>query len=254
MREVLGVALHALNQDSKRLEAVAVNLANVSTPGYKRTIAVAQSFGEMIDGFASVAGPTRANGVEVPLPPLSMHVDLQAGTLKFTGRELDFAISGKGFFEVMTPDGPAYTRTGDFSLDASGRLLAPQGHPVMGREGEIRLPPVSLRVDRAGNVFDATDTQQTSRPLAQLKVVNIEDQRVQQRLDSGYLVLDSVPADLPTGSISVKQGYLENANVSAMREMLEMMATVRHVETLQKVVNGYDEMMATAVRKLGEGN
>ena len=140
MQEIFAITLASMHQDMARLDGVALNLANVSTPGYKRGIVSTQPFATLVDAVdgRAEASAADATGVQV----LN---DMRPGTVKLTGELLDVALAGDGFFEVTTPSGPAYTRQGNFRKDALGRLVTAQGYPVMGKNGEIFLGLPLLR-------------------------------------------------------------------------------------------------------------
>lgn len=236
MDPILSSVLGSMHGDIARLERVAMNISNAQTPGYKREVVAASSFGDRIDaGSALVA-----------------HTDQRPGTLKSTGQALDFALTGPGWFEVSTPQGAAYTRQGQFRLDTTGRLVTQQGHPVMGISGEIVLPDAMPSVDADGRISDAANGTKPGAPaLAQLRVVQFEESATVQRLGNGLVLPQGKPSSAPEGATQIRQGYLENSNVNQMQEMVRLLETVRHLETLQKLALGYDEMLASSIRKLG---
>jgi flagellar basal-body rod protein FlgG len=220
-----------------------MNIANAQTPGYKREVVSASAFGTQLSAAASA---------------LAVHTDQRPGTLKATGQALDLALSGPGWFEVATPGGVAYTRHGQFRLDAQGRLVTPHGHPVMGEGGEIVLLHGNPVIDAAGRVFEATSTGRAavhgagSVPTAQLKLVQFDAAAPMRRLGDGLVLPQGEPSPARPGALQVRQGFLENSNVSHLHEMVQLLETVRHMESMQKVALGYDEMLGASIRKLGE--
>ncbi len=261
MQQVLAIALVAMQQDMRRLDSIAGNLANVSTPAYKREIVAAKSF---VDAFedAAVAGtfaPGTANGDSLALPPGAMTVmlDSRPGTLKTTGQPLDLAIASEGFFEVTTNSGPAYTRQGNFQVDARGRLVTAQGEPVMGKAGEIYLTTQTPVIDAAGNITEPDATSgpaaaSPGTPIAQLKVVRFDKPGEMQRLGGGLMNAGNNMTPMADADVRLRQAALENGNVSSTQEMVHLIQTMRHVESMQKIAQGYDEMVGTAIRKLGD--
>lgn len=231
MHPVLSLALHGMQADMARLDRVAMNLANAQTAGFKRELALAAPFAQRIDAAASA--------------PV-VQLDVRPGALRATGRSLDLALAGPGWFEVMTEHGPAYTRQGEFRLDARGRLVTAQGHPVLGTAGEIQLMQTAAVIDARGRVFDGS--VQAGDPIAQLKLVLLDPGAPMQRLGNG-LVTGAVAGP---AAAEVRQGHLEGSNVNPMHEMVQLLQTLRHFESMQKVAVGYDEMLATAIRRLGE--
>lgn len=237
-----------MQNDMQRLDRIALNLANVTTPGYRREVIATRPFVEVLDQMASPtpAQPAAAFGTAKSL------LDVRPGTLRMTGEPLDFAISGDAFFEVTTPEGAAYTRQGNFSLDARGRLVTAQGHAVMGKNGEIFLTTLKPVVDASGNITEPLSAAASGAPIAQLKLVRFENPASMQRLGDGLLAPGAAMVMASESDVQVRQGSLENANVSTVQEMVQLMQTMRHFESMQKVASGYDEMLGNAIRKLGE--
>jgi flagellar basal-body rod protein FlgF len=260
MQHVLAIALNSLQQDMQRLDRVALNIANVATPGYKREVAAARPFVEVVDQLAASA--EAAQGFAEPsagadVSSLKVLYDIRPGTLRMTGEPLDLALTGEGFFEVATPEGPAYTRQGNFQVDARGRLVTAQGYPVLGRNGDIYLTTLRPVIDAAGNITEPLATEGASAqapgmPVAQLKVVRFEDANAMRRLGDGLLAPGTGATVAGEAETHMRQGALENANVSTIQEMVQLMQTMRHAESMQKVASGYDEMVGTAIRKLGD--
>lgn len=244
---IAAVTLNALATDEARMERVASNLANVQTPGYKRELVAQQSaFATAMD--AARQGPAVAEGEELRLPQAEMQFvrDMRPATLRPTGRALDLALSGAGFFELATDHGPAYTRRGDFQVDGRGRIVNGEGHALLGQGGEINVTSDHVRIDATGRVFDG------DKLVAQLRVVDIAPNDLQAIGAGRYVSTGSSAQELPAGRIAVKQGFLENSNVDTAHEMVGMSATVRHFEALLRVAQGRDEMLGTAIRKLGD--
>lgn len=266
MQEILAITLNSMHQDMARLERVGMNLANTLTPGYKREVVAARPFFHMFANLVANSADSGvvANGGGVTTGPsaLIIQTDTRPGTLKSTGQSLDVALAGSGYFEIATDQGPAYTRQGNFRVDARGRLVTAQGYPVMGKGGEIFLSTGSPVIDEKGNVFDGqssasgaalqTGAQVNTPPLAQLKVVQFENPKTLQRMGDGLVAGGDNFGTMNEADIQIRQGFLENSNVSSMQEMVQLVQTMRHFESMQKVALGYDEMMGAAIRKLGE--
>lgn len=262
MNEVIALSLTSMHQDMTRLERIGMNLANALTPGYKREVVVTQStapgtFAGLVDAGAVAGSPSDSLAAGAALAPATrILTDQRAGSLKRTGSDLDLALAGEGYFELATEAGPAYTRQGNFHVDARGRLVSAQGHSVMGEGGEIVLSSGRTTIDARGQVFDSGDVGEpaTATPVAQIKVVRFESGVALQRVGNGLLRPAAAAATVATGASStlVRQGYLEESNVSSMQEMVQLMQTMRHFETMQKIAVGYDDMVGVAIRKLGD--
>jgi flagellar basal-body rod protein FlgF len=228
--QVIGTAMSA---DLARMAAISRNLVNAATPGYRREMA----FTAVLAAQAGEAGD--------PVPVTV--ADQRHGALQATGRMLDLAIDGEGFFEVHTPDGAAYTRRGDFRLDERGGLATVQGHALQGLGGPLQVSgDGSIEIDTAGNVLQA------GQRLGQVKVVLFEPGTPLSRGPGGLFVAAAQPQAAAAGSYRMRQGTLESSNVETGAEMVRLLETLRHFEAAQKVVQGVDEMTERALRKLGE--
>lgn len=246
MQEVMGVMLGALRQDTARVERIGVNLANALTPGYQREIVVAPpSRVEAGGGFARLVAAGQA-GDSGALQDLRVLRDPRPGTLKSTGQAWDLALASEGYFEVATPQGPAYTRRGQFQIDAQGRLVTAQGWPVMGADGEIRPGTGTPGIQANGQI------RVGDKSVGQLRIVHFDEPAALRHVDAGYFSSETPGTVLPDARIGLRQGFLENANVSHSHEMVELMRTMRHFESMTRVLQGYDDMIGGAIRKLGE--
>jgi flagellar basal-body rod protein FlgF len=250
MNEIMSITLQGMRADAARVEQIAMNIANTLTPGYKRGVAVqapvAVSFAAHLSG-AAAAGEGPADAAPIALAFVS---DPRPGTLKSTGQPLDVAISGGGFFEVITEQGPAYTRQGNFRLDASGRLVTTQGYLVMGQAGEIVLSNPNPVITATGAILASAGMDDA--PMGQLKVVTFEGGPPSERLGEGLLAAGEGMKVLLSGEVQVRQGFLENSNVASTLEMTALIQAMRHFESMHKVAQGHDDMLGTAIRKLGE--
>lgn len=260
MQEVLAIALQSMHTDMQKLDRVGSNLANALTAGYQREVLASQPIGVPAQAFSSVVEGMQAQlpGTDSPIaatrmPSMLVQTDMRPGTLKSTGQSLDVALAGPGYFEVMTETGPAYTRQGAFQVDARSRLVNAQGLPVMGNGGEIVLNSDRPFIDAVGNVFESrTGIAENTTPVAQIKVMQPEDTKGMRRLGEGLFSPDGSFVAMKEADVQIRQGFLENSNVSSMQEMVQLMQTMRHFESMQKVALGYDDMTGQAVRKLGE--
>ncbi|NML42915.1 flagellar hook-basal body protein [Ramlibacter sp. G-1-2-2] len=244
MDSILALSLEAMQAGMARMDRAGMNLANAQTAGYKREV--------MLANFAQRLQP--ADGAAAPAAT-AVHLDLRQGTMQTTGQSLDLALSGPAWFEVATAQGNAYTRMGNFRRDAQGRLVTAQGQPVLGTSGEITLPDGIPVIDVQGRIFEsvagAGQARLRGEPVAQLRLVAFEDGAVSHRLGDGLVAFDGSPR-LADGETEVRQGYLENSNVRSADEMVQLLQTLRHFESMQKVALAYDEMLSNALRKLAD--
>lgn len=253
MSEILAIGLSSMQNDMQRMEHIAMNLANTLTPGYKRQVAVSQPFAGVLEHMQARSADQSEQAAPLRLPEVTGRtlIDVRPGALKSTGQSLDLAIEGEGYFEVATAAGPAYTRQGNFHLDERGRLVTAQGLPVMGRNGEIVLDGAKAAIDHAGNIFSGQAGNPDSA-VAQFKLVKFDDATPMGSLGNGLLTPGAGMTQLDAGAIRLRQGFLEGSNVSTQQEMIQLMQTTRHFESVQKAVQGYDELLGTAIHKLGD--
>ena len=256
MTNVLAISLASMQQEMSRLDQISANMANASTPAYKRQVAMSAP---VVDsGFATAMQAQRPSAAGTPALPATsvpaanwVQSDDSPGTLKATNQPLDVALTGHGYFEVETKQGLAYTRQGNWQLDARGRLVTARGDAVMGTGGEIVLSSLPVRIDAKGQVFAGADDANAS-PVGQLKVVRFDDPLRLSNVGSGLVTSPDQPVQLSDSDIEIRQGYLENSNVNSAREMVQLIHSMRHFESMQKVATAYDDMLGGAIRKLGD--
>ena len=244
MNEVLAVSLQSLQGAMARLDQLGMTHATELTTGYKRGVAVQTPLATNNAGHLAGA-QTAAQQAAVPV---QFAADLRAGTLKSTGQSLDLAIGGKGYFEVMTDSGLAYTRQGNFRVDARNRLVTEQGYPVMGNAGEITLDGAHPSVSAGGSIASSV----TGAQIAQIKLVEFEQETSPERLGNGLFAAATGMKSVADEDVQVRQGFIENSNATSTLEMASLVQAMRHFEGMQKVLQGYDEMLGTAIRKLGD--
>jgi flagellar basal-body rod protein FlgF len=249
MPEILAVALAAMHQDMARLERIASNVANAGVPAYQADVVSAYSSSA---SFAQALGAFTVHDVGATVTT----VNQRPGAIRSTGHALDLCLTTPGFFEVQTDQGPAYTRRGDFKLDAQGRLVTQAGHPVLGNGGPIVLTHAKPVIDAQGHVYESVDAVADKRALDQLKLVRFDHPQLLTRMGHGLFAAPTASGDralqIEDQPPQVRQGHLETSNVQSMQEMIQLIQTMRHFESMQRVALGYDEMMGTALRKLGE--
>ena len=221
-------AAAALRYYERRQETAANNLANVATDGFRGERAFATL---MSDGVVAARTATDARG----------------GALRPTGNPLDLALSGDGYFVVQTGAGERLTRAGSFHLDAARQLVDPDGNAVLGESGPVTVPPgTAVAVGPDGTV--SVDGQAAAR--LRLEAV---DPGVQMAHDGGArFVPDASRRALPAGSRPVRQGALEESNVSAVGALVDMIAVQRAYAGVQKAVSVMDAVRGTAASELGK--
>ncbi|MDZ7373222.1 MAG: flagellar basal-body rod protein FlgF [candidate division KSB1 bacterium] len=222
---------------TNQLEVIANNLANVSTAGFKRDRV---TFRQTLDAELAVAAETgETQGAQ------EVVTDFSQGPLEKTDRPLDLAIDGEGFFVVQTAAGERYTRAGSFRLDAAGRIVTPDGYPVLGERGPIVLHEGSVEVRSDGEIW------QKGVAVGRLRVVNFPNLRaLAKEGHSLFRLRDPNVRPVALENVRIKQGYLEGSNVNALEEMVEMMVVVRNFEAEQKAIQTQDETLSRAINEL----
>jgi flagellar basal body rod protein FlgG len=219
------------------LDRIAADLANTETAGYKTertsTETAPRAFQTALDAAIDA---TRGGN----------KVDFRPGTMNGTGRELDVAIDGRGFFEIETPAGLRYTRGGNFVRDTDGRLTTADGFAVMGTAGAITLPvgPVTVMGDgniRVGQVI-----------VGKLKVMQFaSDEDVARETGTRFKAADGTT---PTEAVDarLRSGMLEHSNASVIDRMATMTEVMRSFEMLQKGISVLmNDVDLRAINELG---
>lgn len=254
MTNALISAVQSMQNDLQYMDTISQNMVNMATTGYKRSIPVTASFSNAMNiaGSAATVSSADSGARTMPsvafagaMPSLTSTLDLSVGPVKQTGRPWDLAITGDGYFEFATPDGPAYSRAGDFHADSTGRLVSATGLAVQGRGGDILLNGNSAVIDPSGNVVQEGVT------VGQIKVVQFRKGETLLKTPAGLLRPGGTTSGAETPP-HLQVGFLESSNVTPLREMISMMETTRHFEAAQKLFQGYDELLRTAIQKLGE--
>jgi flagellar basal-body rod protein FlgF len=227
----MAIASIGMQADLARMESISHNTANVLTSGFKRQITLSASFAAQV---AQNAAPVR------------VMVDPSSGPLRPTGNAHDVAIEGAAFLEVLTPAGLAYTKAGSLRADVQGRLVTLQDHPVMGANGELRLTSNRFTVAANG------DVSQDGRVVGRIKLVQFARPEALAPLGNGIYQAGAAEIQDTKTQASLRVGFLEGSNVSSPQEMVRLTETVRHFESLQRIVQGYDETLEKSIRKLGE--
>jgi len=238
---------------SARTDVISSNLAGLSVPGFRRDVPVVTAFPRALQyaarGRAAAGAPGSSSIVLAP----ETSVDLQPGALRSTGAPFDLALDGPGYFSVQTPAGEAYTRSGAFRLDAAGRqaglaaLVTQSGHPVLGQTGPIRISGAEFEVLDNGDIL--VDGARVDR----LKLADFPTGTQMQKLGDGLLRPLRPVAPLPAAGISatVRQGYLEEANVNAVSELAAMISALRSFEASQRALHAADQTLDKVINEIG---
>ena len=253
----LYIAASGMDSTMTRENVISNNLANVSTVGFKQNRAVDIAFPtymiarihdqkmKVMDGTAELRPNIGFMGGGVI--PQEVATDYSQGSRLETKNQLDFALTGPGFFSVLSPEGKTYlTRAGSFNLDSNGRLVTEDGLPVLGHNGEIYIDGSKVTADEEGNLTVDGKAQD------QLLIVTVKDQN--QLYKVGHSLFQATPQnkiDMSPDGIQVQQGFLEQSNVNAIREMVNMIEVSRSYELNAKIVSLYDQVLGEASSQIG---
>lgn len=219
----------------REMQAIAHNIANATTTGYRREGVL---FSEFVRGLG---------GQEAPLSMAAANARqtlLAQGGLSPTGGMLDLAIEGPGFFRVQTDQGERLTRAGHFALNPEGEIVTPDGFRLLDDGGApIQVPPgAALTVARDGTL------SADGEPLAQLRPVAPEDPSALRR--AAGTLLEATAEALPIEGAVVLQGLLEDSNVNPIAEMARMIAVQRAYEAGQAFLDREDQRIRAVIQSL----
>jgi flagellar basal-body rod protein FlgG len=222
-----------------RLDALANNLANASTAGFKAE--------RVLQRAARAGDVTPAqNSVPTPITRERIETDFSQGPVNSSGNPLDAALAGDGFFVVRTELGERLTRSGNFVVDAGGYLAAADGSRVQGTSGDISIPagPVAIGTDGSVRVGD--------QQVGELRVVTVEDPKQLVR-ESGTRFAPGSQAltDVAPGKVRVVQGAVEGANLAPVEGLVALIETVRGFETYMRAAERLDQMTQKAISDVG---
>ena len=261
MEPALWAAKTGLDAQQTQMTVTANNLANVNTNGFKKSRAVfndllyqnvTQVGGSTSDTTLYPSGLQLGTGVRV----VATEPSFTQGSLDNTGNALDVAIQGRGFFQILKPDGTlAYTRDGSFQLNAQGQMVNASGYQV---QPAITIPAGAQSVTVAPNGVVTVLLPGQSAPT-QVGTLQLADFINPAGLQDagGNLAVESAASGAPTtgtpgltGMGTVIQGSVESSNVNVVEEMVNMIETQRAYEMNSKAVETCDQMLQFATQNM----
>jgi flagellar basal-body rod protein FlgG len=251
----LWVAKTGLDAQQTRMAVISHNLANVNTTGYKQSRAV---FEDLIYQNIRQAGGQSTQNTQLPSGlQLGTGVNVVAteklhtqGNIQQTGNDLDIAINGRGFFQIIMPSGEInYTRDGSFGRDSTGQVVNSDGFPL---EPAITIPadadPGSLTIGQDGTVSVAQNG--TTNVLGQIQLADFVNPTGLEALGDN-LFRETAASGAPTvgapkdpGFGTLRQAQLESSNVNVVEELVNMIETQRAYEMNSKAITTTDQMLA----------
>lgn len=237
----------------RQMEAVANNLANVDTVGYKGDQPVFSAVFTQILGTASESDEEQFFHFD-HLPPYSgvgqsytaitaMGKNYDQGRLVVTGNDMDFALTDRNtFFTVLTPQGERFTRAGNFHLNADNQLVTAEGVTVNGKEGPLVIEGDKVEVTEDGTVLVDGEI------IGGMKIVSFPfPERLQKLGNSLFAPVDAENSPRISEDVRLVQGAVESSNVEVMKEMVRMIEANRAYSTMQRAITTQDEANRQAI-------
>lgn len=254
MNQALWAAKTGLDAQQTRMAVISNNLANVNTTGFKQSRAVfedllyqnvRQSGGQTSQDTQLPSGLSLGTGVRV----VATEKLFTQGSILQTGNSLDVTINGRGFFQILLPDGSlAYTRDGSFQQDADGQMVTASGYAV---QPGITLPSgaQSITIGSDGVVSVMLAGQTSPSQVGSLQTVDFINPVGLQPMGENLYLETASSGTAQTGTPGVDgfgaliQGALEGSNVNVVSELISMIETQRAYEMNSKAISTTDEMM-----------
>ena len=226
---------------SRSMDVIANNLANASTPAYKRESA---QFRDFVQTLPPVGDQTALQTITF-VQDVGTTRDTSEGKLERTNAPYDLAVNGKGYFEIQTAAGSRYTRNGHFSLDSQGHLVTSAGDPVMGDGGEITISPED------GNAHIAEDGTVSGLhgQLGKLKLVDFANE--EGLVEEGASLYTTNQTAQPVTNSKIEQGTVETSNVEPVVEISRMIEVMRSYQAVANLTQSQEDLARQAIDKLG---
>ena len=254
MNSALWIAKTGLEAQQTRMSTISNNLANASTTGFKRDRAV---FADLIYQTISQVGAQSSQDTQLPsglnigtgVRTVATEKLFTQGNILQTGNSLDVAISGRGFLQILMPDGTvAYTRDGTIQMDSQGQLVTSMGYQV---QPGITIPAdaLSITIGSDGTVTALPPGTATPTQLGNLQLADFVNPTGLQAIGNN-LFTESASSGAPqtgtpglNGLGSLIQGSLESSNVNTVEELVNMIETQRAYEMNSKAISTTDQML-----------
>ena len=251
----LWIARTGLDAQQTSMDVIANNLANVSTNGFKRARPV---FEDLLYQTLRQPGAQSSQTSQIPsglqlgtgARPVSTARIHTQGSLQQTGNDLDLAIDGAGFLQVLLPDGTtAYTRDGSFQKDNQGQVVTSSGYPL---QPSVTIPSnaLSVTISRDGIVSVTQPGSSATTQVGTLQLATFVNVGGLQSIGEN-LFLETASSGAPTpntpgsnGAGVLNQRYVETSNVNVAEELVSMIQTQRAYELNSKAISTSDQMLA----------
>lgn len=262
MMRALWSASTGMGAQQLKIDVISNNLANVNTVGFKANRA---DFEDLLyqtmqaPGTYTSAGQTVPTGIQIGLGVKTSGVqkNFAEGEIQNTGNQLDIAIEGDGFFQILLPTGElSYSRAGNFRLNSEGTIVSPDGYPL---QPEITIPSdaTEITVGADGTLSVVRPGQAAAEEVGQIQLARFPNPAGLRSLGRN-LTSETAASGSPTlgtpgenGIGTLSQGFLEMSNVNLVEEMVNMIVAQRAYETSSRVIAAADTMLQATTRIMG---
>jgi len=223
VNEITGSSVNSLMQEYM---TIANNLANASTAGYKRRV---NAFSQILETVQNTGAQTASE------QSVTLGIDFTQGHAIQTGRRLDLALQGDGFFVVETPEGALYTRNGTLQVNGQGQVVDAQGRIIAGESGAIVIPKEVSISDL--NISDDGKISSGDLTIGRFRIVEFENRQSDLKPAGGncFAAVGEAEPALAKNTM-VRQGYQESSNVNTMEELVGLITVTRVYESSMKVL------------------
>lgn len=216
----------------KKQELTANNIANATTPGFKKD----QIFIQELTKAEQKARPQKSDWQQPMIDQI--YTSFAPGVFDRTGNPLNLAIDGDGFFQIELPDGTrALTRNGAFSINPDGMLEIPGGALVMGEGGPIEVGSGEIEISATGII------QSDGAIVGQITPVTVTNLMLLEKIGNSLFIVPDDAEVIEVETSTIQQGYLETSNVDIVREMIEMIISFRNYEADSKAIQIQDQSL-----------
>lgn len=265
----LWVPLSGAISQQRKIDTLANNIANANTPGFKKDhLSFKEHLTVLEKGYQDIDLPIKEwkpedfyksyDAENSYVKVAGSFTDFKQGSLVPTNNPLDLAIKGKGFFELLTPNGVRYTRSGLFSQNKDGDLVTTSGNRLLSQleqganikkpaERVIKITPGHINITPEGEVHI------NKKLISKISLVEFKDIHALRKEGNSLFINKDIKniTEAPAES-KILQGFVEQSNVNPVGEISELLKTYRHFESLQRAIKTYDSIGGRAVNEIAK--
>ena len=236
MSEIYTMTSRMINQ-SKMLDAVSHNMANVNTTGFKRQDL---SFKSVLDQSQQAADHQMSFSTVA-----SKNTDFSSGDFKITNNKLDVAINGEGFFALQRGEGTVYSKDGHFLINTTGQLVSTSGDKVLG----VDKQPIDIPLGSNVNITPEGDVKDENGAIfGKIGLFKFDDNRVLVHAGSSSFASPVEPTQV--AEYNLIKGAIEASNVNAIQESVKLTEVSRAYQSAAKLIKTFEDLEAKAIKDL----